>query len=208
MRLAPEAREDRDHEQEHEPRAEREQHRGEGRQRHEGLGDAPQRAEEAEPARGLATRAIEVVVEGRILELRQVERRRVLHQPHRRLDREQVGELSVDEHRGAGEQLAKDDDADLEADQRQDGAPASSRALGLHDTVDDQLRDPERCDRHEAAHQAQRAHRDREAAMGLPHEARQLGTYLSAWSRSLKVEEPPALEMVVPVGSGVVRSWA
>ena len=55
---------------------------------------------------GLPPRALELVVERGILELREVERRRVLHEPDARVIREQIAEQALDQRGRAREQLA------------------------------------------------------------------------------------------------------
>ena len=115
-----------------------------------------------------------MVVELRVLELREVERRRVLHEPHAEPVAEQVTEQALDEARGAREQLARNDDRELESDEPGDGAPRSTIALRGDDAVDDELPDPERRDRYECANEPQRGHGNRVAAVRFPDEPYEL----------------------------------
>ena len=62
-------------------------------------------------------RALELIVELRILELLQVERRGVLHDADADPIREQIAEQALDESRRAREQLADDDRSHLERDE-------------------------------------------------------------------------------------------
>ena len=68
------------------------------------------------PARALP-RALEVIVELRVLELMQIERGRVLHDADADAIREQVAEQSLDEGRRAREQLTADDGAHFDGDE-------------------------------------------------------------------------------------------
>ena len=89
-----------------------------------------------------------MVVGLRVLVLREVERRRVLHQPHADPVGEQIAEQALEEGREAGEPLASDRDAEL---QRHEPAqvPPLDHATRLpyphrgDDPIDDQLTDPE-----------------------------------------------------------------
>ena len=67
--------------------------------------------------RRLPPGALELVVECGVLELIQVERRRVLHQTHACIVREEFAEQALDQHRGPREHLAHEHDADLERDE-------------------------------------------------------------------------------------------
>ena len=98
-------------------------------------------------ADGLAPRALEVVVELGILELREVERRGVLHEPHADAVGEEVAEQTFDEARRAREQLADDDDRELDRDEPATERQIAPVALRGDDAVDDQLPDPQRGDR-------------------------------------------------------------
>jgi hypothetical protein len=117
-----------------------------------------------------------VVVELGVLELRQVERGRVLHEPHARAVAEAVGEQALDERRRAGERLAGDDDPQLEQHEPPEPGPRAGAALrGRHHGVDDELPHPQREERHARAHEAQRDDGRREAAVRRPHHAQQGG---------------------------------
>ena len=72
--------------------------------------------------------------------------------------REQIAEQALDEARRAREQLADDDDRELERDERRHERRRRAGALReLHDAVDDQLADPQRRDRHERANEPEHA---------------------------------------------------
>ena len=103
MRLADEAREDREDEHEQEDRLERDDRAAE---RHDGqrvLSHGQYLAEQTDAANGLPSRALQEIVEGRIFELRQVERGGVLHDANADAIREQVAEETLNQNRGARE---------------------------------------------------------------------------------------------------------
>jgi len=67
------------------------------------------------PSVSLPARALEVIVELRVLELREVERGGVPHEAHAHAIGEQVAEQRLHERRGAREELTGDDDTELDA---------------------------------------------------------------------------------------------
>src|SRR4029079_3811993 len=89
----------------------------ERRERQESLCHAEDLAEQRHPSRGSLSGALEVIVEVGVLELMQVERRRVLHDPNAHAIREQVAEQSLGEAGESGEQLVRDDAPHLEPEQ-------------------------------------------------------------------------------------------
>jgi hypothetical protein len=129
--------------------------------------------EQADPPHRLPPRALEVVVELRVLELRQVERGGVLHEPHRDAVREQVAQQALHEHGGAREHLPTDHDRELEEHEPREALPVGGRALRRLDEVDDELRHPERRDRHEGAHHPQHHDGQHVAAVRPPDETEQ-----------------------------------
>src|SRR5689334_18931293 len=103
MRLADEARKCGDDEQDEEPAAEREQCGAERGERERVLGESQYLREEADAPSRVSARTLEVVVELRVLELREVQRRRVLHEPDAHAVGEQIAEQTFDELRCAAE---------------------------------------------------------------------------------------------------------
>ena len=184
VRLADEAGQDGEREQEQQPRVVQHQRGAEGAERDDVLPHREEHRDQPDARRRLPARALEVVVEVRVLELLEIQRRRVAHEAHADVVREQIPQQRLDQRRGAREQLSCDDDRQLERhDPPQVGerCPRSSRQQ--HDLIDDQLRGPQRGDRHERSHEPEHDHRRRERAMRLPdesHELREISERLEA----------------------------
>src|SRR6185437_11873925 len=89
----------------------------EGGKRQRVLRHGEELREEPDAARGLAARAFELIVEGRVLELLQVERGGVFHEQHARTIGEEVAEETLDERADAREHFTGDDDEDLHRDE-------------------------------------------------------------------------------------------
>ena len=87
-----EARQRCEHQEEEEPDAEGEQRCAQRDERQRVLSEAEHLREEADAPCRIATRALEVIVELRVLELREVERRRVLHEANAHAVREKIAE--------------------------------------------------------------------------------------------------------------------
>src|SRR3989475_11058133 len=78
-------------------------HRRERDQGDEVLRRRQEQRDEPDPAHGLATRALQVIVGLRVLVLRQVERCRMLHEPYADAVRKQVAEQALEQRRAAAE---------------------------------------------------------------------------------------------------------
>ena len=139
-----EARYHGDREKQEEPRTVRDQRSSERQQRECVLGHGEQQRQEGDSADGLSSRALEVIVELGILELREIEPRGVLHQPDAHRVGKQITEQALDQRRRAGEDLADQHDAELEREVAPHLAQASVPALRRYDRVEYQLSDPER----------------------------------------------------------------
>ena len=141
-RFAEEAGDDRDDEQDHEPRTEREQAGAERHERQRVLREAEQLGHEPDSPHGLTPCALQMIVELGILELREIERRGVLHEPHADPIAEPVAEHALDETRRPGQEFTDNDDCHLDRDEAPDRAPRCATPLRGDDAVDDELPDP------------------------------------------------------------------
>ncbi len=97
MCFAEERRQHGDREEEQQPGQLNQQHAGQRNQRDEVLRCPEQQREQPDSAGRLATRALQVVVDLGVLELRQVERRGMLHQPDAEPVREEVAEQTLEQ---------------------------------------------------------------------------------------------------------------
>jgi hypothetical protein len=171
VRLAEEARDDGDRKQDKQPRARDHERRAERDEGQRVLRHRQQLREEANPADGLSPRALEVVIEGGVLELCEVEGRRVLHEPNADVIREEVAEQTLDECRAPREHLAAEDDGQLERDQPPERRQVALATLGRDHGVDDELAHPQGRHGGERADDAEHDHRRGERAVCLPHES-------------------------------------
>ena len=114
-----------------------------------------------------------MIVEFGVLELREVECGRVLHQSNAHAVREQVAEQAFDELRRAAKRVAADGDRELDSDEQRQIPPVGSIRPRPNDFVDDQLSDPERRDGDEGAHDPQHGGGEGKPAIGLPDEGEQ-----------------------------------
>ena len=203
VRLAEERGQYRDDEQQQQPRELDEQHARERRQRHEILRRGEQQGDQSDPAHRLAAGALQMVVGLGILVLRQVERGRMLHQPHADAVREQVAEQALEQRRQPGEPFSRHGDAQLEPHEPAQVPPVHRRPppagrahphRGDH-PVDDQLADPQDREGHERADRPQHENRHGVAAVGLVHELQQRGDVLQRL-------EPLAPGGGLPIGPG------
>ena len=172
VRLAEKRRQHRHDEEEQQPRELDEQHAREGGERDEVLSGRQEQRDQPQPPHRLAARALQMIVRLGVLVLRQVERRRVLHQPHADPVREQVSEQALEQRRQPGEPLSCHGDAELQYDQPAQIPPVHRLACRLRphagdDPVDDQLPDPQHRERHERPHRAQRQDGDGVSPVGL-----------------------------------------
>jgi hypothetical protein len=175
VRLAEHAGHHRDGEQGEQPRVERGERDDERRERQRVLPHAQQLREQPHPPRGLPPRALELVVERRVLELREVERGGVLHEAHARRVGEAVAQQALEQRRRAGEQVAAHHQGDLERHEAPEPPGVAAAALRRDHRVDDELPDPQREHRHPGAHEPQRGHAGRVPAVRAPHEAEERG---------------------------------
>ena len=195
MRLADEGRNQRHGQQQHQPRRIHQQPDREADHGDAVLHLAEQLAHQAHAAHGLAARAVELVLQVGILEVLEVERRGMFHQP----DAGGVGEqfrqqpVAVADH--PAEQVGADRQRELQREQAGQrgqlaagpgGAEAVEGDAGAgqpHGFIDDQLADVQRRDGQERADdpQAERGQRQRRAGRpDLPEERRQVAQRVEA----------------------------
>jgi hypothetical protein len=105
--LAQERGHERQHQQHDQPRRVDRQARGKAGDRHHVLGLAQDLVQQRRPARGLPPRAIELVLHLAVLEVLEVEARRMLHQADAGVVREALREQRVDERDDAAEQVGQ-----------------------------------------------------------------------------------------------------
>ena len=203
VRLADERGQERDGEQHDEPRRVDEEPRGEAHDGDDVLRLAEELADEARAARGLAPRALQPVLQLAVLEVLEVERGRVLHEPQARLVAELLGQQRIEQRDEAAEHVGGDREPELQREQPADAVELAAReplpqrvvderrAREPHDLVDDELADVERHDRQQRAHDAQHAlaHRQRGAR---PPDELQEGRKVA--QRAQALAEAPALE--------------
>src|ERR1051325_11473601 len=117
MRLTKEARDDSHGEQKEEPRTIDEERCAQREERQGILSDRENLREQPNPACGLLARSLQLVVEGRVFKLIQVERCGMLHQTHAGMIREEITKKAFDEGGGCGQHLAQEYDAEFNGDQ-------------------------------------------------------------------------------------------
>ena len=167
--LAEEAREHGQPQQQQEPRVEGEQRgheRGEGER---ALAHAEQERDEGEPTDGLSPGPLQVVVELRVLEVLQVERGGVLHQPHAHAVAEKVAEQRLHERRRPLHEVEDERQGQLESHQPRQPTPVRVRRTEVrHHRIDDELPHPQQRHGTERTQEAQRHHARRGPRVHLP----------------------------------------
>jgi hypothetical protein len=163
VRLAHERGYEREDEQRDQPRRVRDQADREAGDGDDVLRLAEDLAHERRAARRLAARAVEPVLQLAVLEVLEVERRRVLHQADAGRVREALGQEAVDERDDAAHHVRQHGEGQLQREQgqqvvdepaREPAAERPARVAGAgqaDDLVDDQLADEERRDGQERA---------------------------------------------------------
>src|SRR4051812_35432154 len=131
MRLAEEARQYSDGEQQQQPRTVCDERSAERDERDEILAHREENGEKRNPPDGLSARPLEMIVKRRILELREIERRCVLHQLDAHVVRKQIAEQTLHQRRSAGEDLAREHDDyfqnEISPDRSQRAVPGTCR---------------------------------------------------------------------------------
>jgi hypothetical protein len=176
--LAQERGQHRDHQQQQQPGY---VHRQRHAQRHQGdhvLDRGEQQGADA-PHR-LAPGPLQLVVQLGVLELLQVERRRVAHQLHAGAIGEEVAEQALQQRRHPGETLAHHGDAQLARQQLAQPGPGHDAARcrqgdRVHHLVYDQLADPEHRERHQRAEHPEDQDPHHVPGLRLPHQLEQPG---------------------------------
>ena len=109
---------------------------------------------------GLAAGALQLVVEGAVFELVQVELGGVLHEADGRLVGEQVAEQRVEQGHAAAQGIGQQHQAKLQRHQREHGRELRAAAAGSlaegHHVINNQLAHVEHGQRQKRPHQAQR----------------------------------------------------
>ena len=198
MRLADERRHQRHRQQHDQPWRVDQQAGGEADHGDRILHLAEQLAHQVHAAHRLATRAIELVLQVGILEVLQVQRRRMLHQAHAGGVGEQFRQQRVAVADQAAEQVGTDRQRELDHQQPRQrfqlaAAPGGADRIEphagrdqAHRLVDDQLADVERRDRQERADHAQTQRGQRQRGAGGPdlaEEGRQVAQRVEAFAQ-------------------------
>ena len=189
MRLAEEARQNGHGEQQQQPRIVDHQRGGERGEREHILPHRQQHRDEPDARRGLPACPLQVIVELRVLELLEIERRRMPHEPDAHAVGEEIAQQRLHERRCPREKFPADHHRELQRDDPPQRCQRRTwRGGEMHHLVDDELGDPQARDRYERAEQAQPDHRQGVSAMRLPHEPQQ-GRKIAQRGHAL----PPAL---------------
>ena len=113
MRLAQEHRHQRHQQQDDQPGREDHQAGGEAQHRHDVLRLVEQLRHQRDPPGGLPARAFELVLELRVLEIREVEGLGVLHEVDARFVRQAVRQQAVDQHHDPADDVGEDGEREL-----------------------------------------------------------------------------------------------
>ena len=139
-----------------------------------------QQREQPDPAHRLPAGPLQLVVELGVLELLQVERRRVAHELDAGLVGEEIAEQALEQRGEARQALAHQRDGELEREQlAQPGpvdarhAPARRQPDRAHHLVHDQLADPQHRERNERARHPERQDARDVPRLGAPHQPQQ-----------------------------------
>ncbi len=203
--LAQQRGEHRDREQREQPgHVDRERHRQRG-QRDQVLHRGQQQGEEPDPAHRLAPRPLELVVDLRVLELLEVERRGVAHQLDAGAVGEEIAQQALEQRRHAAEAFAHERDAELQGEQLAephpgDGAAGTDHRDRLDHLVHDQLADPEHRERHQRPGQPQQQDADDVPGLGLPHHPQQT----RQMAQRLEALPPGDVDVFRPAAAGAV----
>ena len=180
MRFADERRHQRDRQQHDQPGGVDEQSGREAHHGHRVLRLPEQLAHQVHAAHGLAPRAVQLVLQVGVLEVLQVERGGVLHQPDAGGVGEQLRQRRVGVAHQPAEHVRADRQSELQQQQPQQvrqlaafprrlqRVEAHARADQAHHLVDDQLADVQGDDGHQRPHQAQAHARERQRPAGAP----------------------------------------
>ncbi len=187
VRLAEEGRDQRQDQQRDQPGGVDHQPGGEADDGHDVLRLAEELVHQRHPAGGLPAGALEPVLQLAVLEVLEVERRRVLHQAHAGGVGELLGEEGVEQRDQAAQPVGEHRQDELgrqqpaEVAEQAAGQPVPQvrghpRRPGQPDhLVDDQLADIERGHRQQRPHQAQRQVGPGEAGAGPPDQLQEGG---------------------------------
>ena len=223
VRLADERRHQRDRQQHDEPGRVHDQPRGEADDRHGVLRLAEQLAHQRRAPGRLAPRALEAVLQVGVLEVLEVQRRRMLHQAQARLVAEFLRQQRIDQRHGAPHQVGADRQCEFEGDQAGEprqrtvehempaDAGGAVRRDQAHHLVDDELADVERHHRQQRARDAQHAGGEREHGARAPHhpqERRQVAQRADALAQRARAGQRCTFGFRVGAGHGHARYCA
>ncbi len=178
--LAQQRGEHRDHEEHQQPGDVDRDRDAERRQGDQVLQRRQQHGEEPDPPHRLPPGPLQLVVDLRVLELLQVERRGVLHQLDAGPVGEEVAQETLQQGGDPAQPLAHHRDRQLDPDQHGQPLPghrpaAAVQGDGVDHLVHDELADPEHAQRHRRAGHPEQQDPDDVARLGLPHHPEQLG---------------------------------
>jgi len=126
-------------------------------------------AHEPGAPRRLLARALEPVLHFAILEVLQVEGRRVLHEAQAHRDAEALAEQRIEKRDAAAEDVGDHGEREFQREK----APDRIEVVALdarHDRIDDERTDVQSRDREQRADEAERDHRDADRGTRLPDE--------------------------------------
>ena len=166
MRLAQECRDQRHQQQHDQPRIIGDQPAREGQHGQDVLHLPEDLAHQGHAARGLTAGAVQLVLEGRVLEILQIQVGCMFHQIHGHGDGQPFRQQRVDQPDQPPQQVRGDGQPEFQRDQpgqmlgQPAGPPFGQRLRPVEGDqpdhlVDDQLADPQRRDRHQGPQQAQ-----------------------------------------------------
>ena len=182
MRFADERRHERDGEERDEPRRVHNQPRGEARDGDQVLRLAEELPDQVRASGRLPPRAFQPVLQLAVLEILEVERGGMLHEPKAGLVAEPLRQQRVEQGHGATEHVGEDGKSEFQDEQPSDAVEHAARdplpqvAGGgrrldeQHHLIDDELAHVERRDRQQCAHDPQQGLTERERRAGPPDE--------------------------------------
>ena len=187
MRLADECRQEGNREERDEPRCVHEQPCGKARNGDHILRLAEELPDQARTSGRLSPGSFQPVLQLAILEVLEVERGGVLHEPKTGLVAELLGQQRVEQRHGPTQYVGEDRKSEFQCEQPSDAVEQSARdplpqvfgsgrSLGKqHNLIDDQLAYIERRDRQQCAHDPQQRLTERERRAGPPHQRQEWG---------------------------------
>ncbi len=149
-----------------------------GHERDHALHGGEQQREEAQAADGLAAGTLQPVVDLRVLQLLEVQRGGVAHQPHAGVVGEPVAQKTLEQPSRPAQHRAGQGDSQLRAQQRRQPAPVGipiGAGHRRHHLVNYQFPDPEQPQRHQRPGHPDQDDAHGVARLGLPDQLEQPG---------------------------------